>query len=288
MLWLIGVIWFIISSVRGQSPGKQLLSMYVIDRDGMRAGGGLTFLRELLIKWVVVGFISFITSGIFGLAAALWCLWDRNRQCLWDKFVNTYVAYSPQGFVPQTAQEQLASGGVDRRLPGGVRGGPLAPEGLVINISNSNSAQSGGISAGMGNVNAPPPSRAAGAAMVSVAEGGRPGVRVPITAGQQLLVGREPSAQVHISDPYASRRHLLLTFDGAGWTVLPLGTNPTRLLYPDGRSLEIRGEQRMPHGQLRIGSALVTLHPPSPAGPIGPMPQLALPPGGAPTRYGRY
>ncbi len=35
-------------------------------------------------------------GAIYGLAliiAALWCVWDANRQCLWDKIVRTRVVH---------------------------------------------------------------------------------------------------------------------------------------------------------------------------------------------------
>ena len=46
-------IWFAIVARNGQSPGKQLLGMYIMCEDGSRAGGGYTWLREIVVKWLL-------------------------------------------------------------------------------------------------------------------------------------------------------------------------------------------------------------------------------------------
>lgn len=100
--WL---IWFAFTAPRGQTPAKQLLNMYVLRRDGTRAGGWYMWLREFIIKDLLFWFINLMTVGVAWLIAAAFCLWDKDRQCLWDKVGSTYVAYSPMGFVPATARE---------------------------------------------------------------------------------------------------------------------------------------------------------------------------------------
>ena len=101
--WL---IWFVIVAPRGQTPGKQMLGMYVMREDGSRAGGGYGWLREIVVKQLLFGsVISAVSLGIAYLLAALWCMWDRERQCLWDKVTSTYVAYSPAGYRPSTAAD---------------------------------------------------------------------------------------------------------------------------------------------------------------------------------------
>ena len=96
--WL---IWYLIRAQQGQSPAKQLLGIRVVREDGTAAGLGWMLLRDLVIRGI--GFsvlnllitlidwdLAFVTSILFALAA-LWCVWDANRQCLWDKAVGTYV-----------------------------------------------------------------------------------------------------------------------------------------------------------------------------------------------------
>ena len=107
MGWL---IWFAVVAPRGQTPGKALLGMYIMREDGTRAGGGYTWLREVVVKWLLFGIGISIISGLTAdwvallwFLAPLWCLWDRERQCLWDKITSTYVAYSALGFRPLTA-----------------------------------------------------------------------------------------------------------------------------------------------------------------------------------------
>jgi uncharacterized RDD family membrane protein YckC len=114
----LGIGWTVWSAVvwqRGQTPGKQLLRMYVMREDGSRAGGWFTFLREIGIKGVLGSILTTLTLGVYGLVAPLWCLWDRERQCLWDKIGATYVAFSPTGFKPLTAPEFRERGEVPPR-----------------------------------------------------------------------------------------------------------------------------------------------------------------------------
>lgn len=97
--WL---IWFLVVGQRGQTPAKQLLGMHVVREDGNPAGLGWMLLREIIGKWaafVVLDLVlSLANAGLAGVItliafaiAALWCVWDANRQCLWDKALRTYV-----------------------------------------------------------------------------------------------------------------------------------------------------------------------------------------------------
>lgn len=91
--WL---IWFVIVAPRGQTPGKSLVSTYVMRADGTRAGGGLMWLREAAVKWLLMSIVDVFLLGLAQLSSSLWCLWDPDKQCLWDKIVGSYVAYAPQ------------------------------------------------------------------------------------------------------------------------------------------------------------------------------------------------
>ena len=112
--WL---IWFLLVAPRGQTPAKQLLGMYIMRADGSRAGGGYTWVREVIVKAIVFGgiftILGALTAGygqLLFVVPALWCVWDAERQCLWDKVAATYVAYSPSGSRPLTAQEMRVQG----------------------------------------------------------------------------------------------------------------------------------------------------------------------------------
>ncbi len=111
---------------RGQSLGKQLLRLRVVDREGDVPGLG----RMLVRDWVLRGFFGFwilmevlsllpgdagnaISGIVFGtlVLAALWCLWDRSRQCLWDKAMKTHVAPAIDAatrMVPMSSSRQAA------------------------------------------------------------------------------------------------------------------------------------------------------------------------------------
>ena len=112
--WL---VWFLIVAQRGQTPGKQVLSMYIIRADGTRAGGGYTWARELIIKTLLFGGVFAILGAFTGglgqllwVIPALWVLFDGNSQAGWDKIASTYVAHSPAGFRPPTANEMRVRG----------------------------------------------------------------------------------------------------------------------------------------------------------------------------------
>ena len=100
--WL---IWFLIVAQRGQTPGKQLTGMYIIRKDGSRAGAWYTVPCEIIVEGLLFGLFDANSAGIAGIVGALWCTWDRDRQCLWAKIASTYVAYSPDGRCPLTRSE---------------------------------------------------------------------------------------------------------------------------------------------------------------------------------------
>ncbi len=55
------IIWWLIVLGRGQTPGKQLLGIRAIKRDGDLSGWGNTFVREVVktvAHWFVIGFFA--------------------------------------------------------------------------------------------------------------------------------------------------------------------------------------------------------------------------------------
>ena len=85
------VVWWLFTLRRGQTPGKQLVGIRVIKSSGELSGWGYTFLRELVIKGLVGGFLSGMTAGIYWVVDHLWPLFDSDRQALHDKMVDTLV-----------------------------------------------------------------------------------------------------------------------------------------------------------------------------------------------------
>ena len=132
------VIWFLIVAQRGQTPGKQMLGMYIMREDGSRAGGWYTVLREIGVKVLLFGTVISVIAGatngvgeLLWIPAALWCTWDRERQCLWDKVTSTYIAYSPGGYRPETADELRMRGEEPPAVSGRTTASSAPPSGLM-------------------------------------------------------------------------------------------------------------------------------------------------------------
>ena len=103
--WL---VWFLIIAGRGQTPAKQILRMRVVREDGQPASYGWMLLREIGVKIIAFAVLNFALVALIGgaggwvylaifVACALWCVWDANRQCLWDKALRTLVVHDPEG-----------------------------------------------------------------------------------------------------------------------------------------------------------------------------------------------
>lgn len=110
--WL---IWSLIVYARGQSPGKQLLGMrVVIMTAGVQAGWGRMFVREHLAKLLIGLLLGWLVLPYF------WLLWDRNRQELWDKMLDTVVVDDPHrlvGHVPTPAWHSVQAPPEQHQLP---------------------------------------------------------------------------------------------------------------------------------------------------------------------------
>ncbi len=87
------IVWWLIALGRGQTPGKQIVGIRVIKDDGEPSRWGYTFLREFVVKFLLVGFLFQATFGIAWLLDYLWPLWDRadKMQTLHDKLLGTIV-----------------------------------------------------------------------------------------------------------------------------------------------------------------------------------------------------
>ena len=87
------IVWWLIALGKGQTPGKQIVGIRIIKDDGSPSGWGYTFLREFVIKFLLVGFLTEATFGIARLVDYLWPLWDRaeKMQTLHDKLLGTIV-----------------------------------------------------------------------------------------------------------------------------------------------------------------------------------------------------
>ena len=90
------VAWWLLSLRTGQTPGKHLMHLTVLRDSGSGCGWGYMFVREFVIKAVVIGMVGNLTLGFGWLLNYLWPLWDGegNRQALHDKLIGTIVVHS--------------------------------------------------------------------------------------------------------------------------------------------------------------------------------------------------
>lgn len=83
--------WLVLLGLSAQestSPGKRLLGLRVVDAMGEPLGGGRVWFRELVLKVVLqVLYIPWMAMPI----VFLWAIWDRDRQALHDKALDTVV-----------------------------------------------------------------------------------------------------------------------------------------------------------------------------------------------------
>ena len=109
---------------RGQSPGKALLHLYILNEDGTPASAGRVWARELMLPWLLVvysaaawgflwgtgavivvlaGLLSFAVLGRFWLREFLAAIrgradpWTADRQLLHDKVTGTLVVHAAGG-----------------------------------------------------------------------------------------------------------------------------------------------------------------------------------------------
>ena len=85
------IIWWLFTLSRGQTPGKQLVGIYVMRTDGRRSDWGWTFLREFAVKGVAVALVGQVLGPIPLIVELLWAFWDKDRQTLHDKIMKTLV-----------------------------------------------------------------------------------------------------------------------------------------------------------------------------------------------------
>ena len=86
------LIWVLVFTLRhGQTPGKQLVGIRVMRVDGTPSDWGWTFLREFVVEGLLIGGLGSFLGGIPGIIDLLWAFWDKDRQTLHDKIMNTVV-----------------------------------------------------------------------------------------------------------------------------------------------------------------------------------------------------
>lgn len=82
MLLFPWVYYWLFTGLKGQTPGKMLVRIKVVDRQGNLPGLGCAARREIVGKFIstIVIFLGF-----------LWVIWDQQQQGWHDKLAGTYV-----------------------------------------------------------------------------------------------------------------------------------------------------------------------------------------------------
>ena len=75
----------------GQTLGKQAVGIRVVRVDGAPVEPGFAFVREVLVKILLFGYIAFVTLYLATFVNYLWPLWDPRKQALHDKIVRSRV-----------------------------------------------------------------------------------------------------------------------------------------------------------------------------------------------------
>ncbi len=113
-------IWFgFFTAKRGQTPGKRILGLRVMELDGTIPTASTMWLREVVIK----GILWSLTEP-FSYGAYIWAFFDKDRQTIHDKMVDTYVIYH-RGDVEDLTEVPLAA---DEKYGAGVAQAPPAEE----------------------------------------------------------------------------------------------------------------------------------------------------------------
>ncbi len=95
------IIWYLLAARNGKSPAKDVLGMRVVNSQGRGASLSRMLLRDVVVYAIGFGIlfsildniptVGWLVALVANVVAAAWCLWDKNRQCLWDKIVGTRV-----------------------------------------------------------------------------------------------------------------------------------------------------------------------------------------------------
>ncbi|HEX2416136.1 MAG TPA: RDD family protein [Thermoleophilaceae bacterium] len=75
----------------GQSWGKQAMSIAVVRDSGEEIGLGYGFLREIVIKQLLFGFVGGFFFSIPTILNYLWPLWDDQNRALHDMLAKSHV-----------------------------------------------------------------------------------------------------------------------------------------------------------------------------------------------------
>ena len=120
-IWLYAM-WF--TSRDGQSPAKRLLDLYVVSETGQAVTPQRMWMRELVIKRLLLGLIGYAFGLLGPVINAGWILLNPDRQCVHDRMVGTLVVVRRESPPPVARADES-----DRRDRSDARMPPPAPRG---------------------------------------------------------------------------------------------------------------------------------------------------------------
>lgn len=136
-IWL---YWMWFTSREGQSPAKSLLDLYVIAESGQPITPQRMWVRELLIKRLLLGLIGYLFTLLGPIINAGWILLNPDRQCVHDRMVGTLVVVRRQP--PELARPKSDFDQRDVQLPPPAPRGPrVKPPPPAIPAASSADAQ---------------------------------------------------------------------------------------------------------------------------------------------------
>lgn len=122
-LWL---WWMWQSAEVGQSPAKSLLNLYVIHESGQPITPRRMWMRELVIKRLLLGLIGYGLTLLGPIINAGWILLNPDRQCVHDRLVGTLVVVRREAPVLITSRPREDTA-ADVQMPPPAPSGPPIP-----------------------------------------------------------------------------------------------------------------------------------------------------------------
>ena len=85
--------WWVAALSTAQTPGKRLLGLETARVSGQKVGVTFMFVREFILKALLLGALAYFSFGVSFAVDNLWPLWDRSgrKQTLHDKLLGTVV-----------------------------------------------------------------------------------------------------------------------------------------------------------------------------------------------------
>jgi uncharacterized RDD family membrane protein YckC len=84
-----------LARTNGKTVGKRTLGLRVVQEGGKPITWGRAAMREIVMRFFVIGLIGTLTFGIASVLDYLWPLWDKENRSLHDLGADTWVVRDP-------------------------------------------------------------------------------------------------------------------------------------------------------------------------------------------------